>query len=82
VDLVAYLSSRYFGMKAYGKIYGLQITVFYIGSATGPLAAGFAYDTFGGYREMLYACAALLVTGALIVGSLGKPPNFGQMPAH
>jgi predicted MFS family arabinose efflux permease len=82
VDLVAFLTSRYFGMKAYGKIYGWQITTFYIGAATGPLAAGMAYDTLKGYTEVLYVAAALLVTGALVVGSLGRPPDFGAMPEH
>ena len=82
VDLVAFLSSRYFGMKSYGKIYGLQITIFYIGAALGPLLAGKAYDAFHGYTEVLYACAVLLVVGALIVGSLGKAPNFGEIPGH
>ncbi len=81
VDLVAYLSSRHFGMRAYGKIYGLQITAFYIGSAGGPLLAGIAYDRFHGYVEVLYTCAAALAVGALIVGTLGKPPNFAEIPA-
>lgn len=82
VDLVAFLSSRYFGMKAYGKIYGLQITLFYIGAASGPLVAGMMYDSFHGYTEVLYICAALLVVGAFIVGSLGKPPHFGEIKGH
>jgi len=76
VDLVAYLSSRYFGMKAYGKIYGWQITAFYLGAAFGPISVGLAYDHFGGYLQVLYGSAAILVFGALVVGSLGKPPDF------
>jgi predicted MFS family arabinose efflux permease len=82
VDLVAFLSSRWFGMKAYGKIYGLQITIFYIGAALGPLLAGRTYDAFHGYTEVLYACAALMVIGAFIIGSLGKPPHFGEIKGH
>ncbi len=81
VDLVAYLSSRHFGMRAYGKIYGLQITVFYIGAAGGPLLTGLAYDHFHGYVEVLYTSAALLAVGAVIVGTLRKPPNFAEIAA-
>ena len=76
VDLVAYLTSRYCGLKAYGKIYGCQTTAFYLGAALGPIAVGIAYDHFGGYMEVLYTAAGILVFGALVVGSLGQPPDF------
>lgn len=79
VDLVAYLTARYFGMKAYGKIYGWQITSFYIGAAMGSLGAGYAYDFFNGYIEMLYFAAGSLVFGAIVVGSLRNPPNFAAV---
>ena len=79
VDLVAYLTARYFGMKAYGKIYGWQITSFYIGAALGSLGAGFAYDYFGSYMEMLYFAAGSLIFGAIVVGSLPNPPNFAAV---
>lgn len=80
VDLVAYLSSRYFGLKAYGKIYGWQMTTFYAGAAIGPLVVGFAYDYFGGYVQILYGAGIMLLLGALVVGSLGKAPDFSAQP--
>lgn len=76
VDLVAYLSSRYFGMKAYGQIYGWQISAFYLGAAIGPVVVGLAYDSFNSYVQVLYVAGGLLLLGALVVGSLGKPPEF------
>ena len=63
-------------MKAYGKIYGWQITAFYLGAAFGPISVGLAYDHFGGYLQVLFGSAVILVFGALVVGSLGKPPKF------
>ena len=80
VDLVAYLSSRYFGMKSYGKIYGWQISAFYLGAAFGPIAVGIAYDVFNSYVQVLYASSAILLFGAIIVGSLGTPPDFSKEP--
>ena len=76
MDLVAYMSSRYFGMKSYGKIYGCQISAFYLGAAVGPIAVGIAYDAFNSYVQVLYTCSALLVIGAIVVGALGTPPDF------
>ncbi|MCA9267558.1 MAG: MFS transporter, partial [Planctomycetales bacterium] len=76
IDLVAYLVSRFFGMKAYGKIYGSQLSIFYAGAATGPLAVGKTYDLFGSYLPALYAATGILIVGGLVVGSLGKPREF------
>lgn len=73
VDLVAYLSSRFFGLRAYGKIYGWQLTSFYLGAAGGPLAAGLAFDAFGSYTPMLAFAAAALLMGAVVMATLGKP---------
>jgi MFS family permease len=73
VDLVAYLSSRFFGMRAYGSIYGWQLTSFYLGAALGPLAAGLAYDQFQSYEPVLYFAAAAMIVSAFVIGTLGKP---------
>jgi MFS family permease len=76
VDLVAFLTSRFFGMKAYGKIYGWQLTAFYLGAAIGPFAAGRAYDHFQSYVPTLYFASGALLFGAIVTGTLGKPPEF------
>jgi MFS family permease len=76
VDLVAFLTSRYFGMKAYGKIYGWQLTAFYLGAAIGPFAAGLAYDHFQSYVPTLYFAAGALLFGSIVTGTLGRPPEF------
>lgn len=73
VDLVAYLSSRYFGLRAYGRIYGWQLTSFYLGAALSPLLAGLAYDRFQSYAPMLLSSAVGLLMGALFLLTLGKP---------
>ena len=73
VDLVAYLTSRFFGMRSYGEIYGWQLTSFYLGAALGPLAAGMAYDHYQSYAPTLYFACGAMVFGALVTGSLGKP---------
>ncbi len=81
VDLVAFLTSRFFGMRAYGKIYGWQLTAFYLGAALGPFSAGLAYDHFQSYVPTLYFAAGALLVGSIVVGTLGKPPEFIPQPA-
>jgi len=78
VDLVAYLTSRCFGMKSYGKIYGWQLTAFYLGAAAGPLCAGLAYDAFNSYLPTLYFTAVALVFGAIVIGTIKIPAEFAR----
>jgi MFS family permease len=66
VDLVGYLVARYFGMRAYGIIYGCQYTAFLMGTALGPLIAAAVYDAHGSYAPALYGSAADLGVAALL----------------
>ena len=81
VDLLAYLTSRFMGMKAYGRVYGCQLSLFYVGAALGPLLAGLAYDRLHGYASTLEVAAAVLACGALILATLGRPPAYVARPA-
>ena len=80
VDLLAYLSSRYLGMKAYGSIYGLQLSVFYAGAAIGPAAVGKSFDHYQSYVPALFFAVGSLAFGALIISTLGRPPDFSARP--
>lgn len=73
VDLVAYLTSRYLGMRAYGRIYGLQLSFFYLGAALGPWAFGKSFDRYQTYGPALYFAVGALIFGAIVVGLLGRP---------
>jgi len=75
-DLVAYLTGRFLGMRAYGRIFGWQLSMYFGGAAAGPLAAGFAYDHFHSYLPMLEISALSLLVGATVLGSLGRVPRF------
>lgn len=78
VDLVAYLTSRFLGMRAYGRIYGTQLSAFYLGAGLGPFGAGLAYDHFHSYLPTLDIAAGSLLFGALVLGTLGRPPEFAE----
>lgn len=79
-DIMAYLTSRYFGMANYGVIYGCILAFFTLGSGLGPWIMAHAFDAYGGYASgMIGLSLALLIAVALIL-SLGKydyPPNGG-----
>ncbi len=49
-DFVGYLVGRYFGLKAYGQIFGVIYGTFMVGIALGPYLFGLAFDKWGDYR--------------------------------
>lgn len=53
IDLLAYLASKYFGLRSFGEIYGLLFIGVLVGSATGPLAFGFGFEMTGSYSSVL-----------------------------
>lgn len=67
LDLIAYLISRYFGLRAFGKIYSFAFAAFTLAGALGPLIMGAGFDSTGSYRLPLGCfCAATLVAMALM----------------
>jgi MFS family permease len=43
VDLIAFLLSRYLGMRSFGEIYGHFFSIFMLGAGLGPFAMGVSY---------------------------------------
>jgi MFS family permease len=71
-DLIAFMSSRYFGMKDYGKIYAWQFIGFGVGAGFAPPLPGIVLGRTGSYDPALYAIAAMFVVGATMLLFLGK----------
>src|SRR5262245_12163888 len=74
IDMMAFFLSRYFGLKAYGKIYGVMFSVFTIGTGVGPFLSARTFDSFHTYQPIFLAYeVALLITCVLLV-RLGPYP--------
>jgi cyanate permease len=71
VDIIAYLTSRYFGLRAYGAIFGWIWAVFGVSGGLGAYLMGFGFDKTGSYVAPLvgFLCAAVLAT--LLILTLG-----------
>lgn len=74
VDLVPFLTARYFGLRAYGKIYGWIFIAFYTGVGLGPPLLGRMFDRYGSYGLGLTYLMPVLALGAAVVATLGKSP--------
>jgi predicted MFS family arabinose efflux permease len=71
IDMIGFLTSRYFGMKRFGQLYGYLFASFVVGSAIGPYMMGLAFERLHSYEPALWTFSAfmLLATGAIL--SLG-----------
>lgn len=80
-DVIAYLTSRYFGLKAYTSIYSLLYVCFSTGAGFAPLAFGMIRDRAHDFGPALSACSILLPIAAAGFLLLGRYPRFGdRMP--
>jgi predicted MFS family arabinose efflux permease len=74
INIVAYLTARYFGMRSYSTIYGLSVMVISLFSAAGGSLFGQAYDRFGDYKEVLLVGAGCFALSAFCYLALGRYP--------
>jgi predicted MFS family arabinose efflux permease len=71
IDLIAFLTTRYLGQRAFGEIYGYLFTAFVLGSSVGGFAADLSYDHLGSYTPALTGFAAALMAAIVLVNCLG-----------
>jgi MFS family permease len=64
VDIIAYLTSRYFGLRSYGAIFGWIWAVFGVSGGLGAYLMGLGFDKTGSYAVPLigFFWAAVLAT--------------------
>lgn len=77
-DLVAFMVTRYFGMRHYGVIYSLQLVGLLFAGGLAPPLFGRIYDQTGSYDAMLLACAAIFVVSPLLLLTMGRYPSFAR----
>jgi MFS family permease len=78
-DVIALLTSRYFGQRSFGAIYGALLAVFLIGASAGPPLFGFGREAFGSYSPMLLAASVAMIAAVLLLSRIGPyPQSFAQ----
>jgi MFS family permease len=75
MDLMSFFVSRYFGLKAFGEIYGYMFCVFSIGTGVGPYLMGASYDLSHSYLPMFAVFEILLACSCILFSRIG-PYDF------
>lgn len=79
-DIAAFLVARYFGLREYGRLFGVHQGLNTVASALAPLLFAFMLSRTGDYSAMLMYCLACCVIGPLLLLTLGRVPRFVAPP--
>jgi MFS family permease len=71
VDLMAFFVSRYFGLRAFGAIYGAMFALFSLGNGVGPFLMGYSYDHAHSYVPMMLVFEVALALACVLLLTLG-----------
>lgn len=75
VEVASYLSSRYFGLRNFGTLFGLIGGLISLASGIGPTLAALTFDLTGSYNVALWIGVPLSMTAGLLILTLGSHPR-------
>jgi predicted MFS family arabinose efflux permease len=76
LQVCAYLTTRYGGLRHFGKIFGIMAGLMALATGIGPIVAGMVYDHFGNYDALLLGGVPMGIFSGWLVGSLGPYPTW------
>jgi len=80
-DIAAYLVARYFGLRDYGRLFGIHLGLVTIGSAVAPFGFAALLRASGGYGPLLTLCALACLIGPALLLTLGRYPTRNPTPS-
>jgi MFS family permease len=78
-DIIAYLTSRYFGLKSFAEIYGFTFGAFVLAGAFGAFIMGLGFDRTGSYSVPMVGFLAAIIGAIVLFSRLGP---YRYLPAH
>ena len=72
VDVIAYMTGRYFGLRSFGEIYGYFFAIYTLSGALGPIVMAEGFDHSGSYRLPLLFFSLGTVAAVALITRLGS----------
>jgi MFS family permease len=72
IDIIGYMTSRYFGLRRFGQLYGYLFGVFLIGTGIGPAVMGAVHTRLHSYDPAFYAFGIMLALAMFSMLFLGR----------
>ena len=82
VDVLAYLTSRYFGLRHYGTIYATFFSAYALGTSAGPLFTSWLAGSTASYAVPLWIMAALMAAAAATLTFFKPVPSLSELRAQ
>jgi MFS family permease len=79
-DIAAFLMARYFGMRDYGRLFGVHLSLITAAATLAPWLFAMLYRQTGSYQAMLGMAAPMFLVGGLMLLPLGRYPKFESAP--
>ncbi|MFT3967521.1 MAG: MFS transporter [Sphingobium sp.] len=77
-DVLGYVTSRYFGVRSFGTVYGAISGLFALGAGTGPFGMSLLLDHLGSYSLVMPMLLIAILFCAFLFATLGTYPRFGE----
>lgn len=77
-DLMAFIVSRYFGIRAFGALYGFMLMFVELANAAGMLLMGWCFQLKHSYVPMLCIFEVFLATALVLISQMGPYRYPGQ----
>lgn len=82
VDAFAYMTSRYYGLKHYARIYAVCFSIYAVGGGLGPIATAHLAQTSGGFARALWLLIALMAASSLLLLSFRRYPSWSEQNSN
>jgi MFS family permease len=82
IDVVSYLATRHFGLKAFAALMGAIIGIGALTSTIGPVLVGRLHDVYKSYDPLLMIVSGLMCIGAIAVLTMKRPVHDWGNLAH
>ena len=74
-DIAAFLVARYFGLREYGRLFGLHLGLVTAAAAAAPLLVAFLLHNTSGYTAIITYSLCCFAAGGILLTSLGREPK-------
>jgi predicted MFS family arabinose efflux permease len=82
IDIMAFLASRYFGLRSFGAISGFLFSGFGLAGGSGAYLMGAGFDRTGSYALPLTLFSIATLAGAALIMRLGPYRYRSSFPGH
>jgi sugar phosphate permease len=75
-DLMAYMVSRYFGMRNFAAIFSCVFSFYILGTGAGPAVFGRSFVTYGDYTQIHYISIGVMISAIILFAFLAPYDRY------